>query len=89
MDIDLTVRFQVHINIESLETPRPDDTTFPIPMVVNVCFDKLEIRINHALLSIMQSHLTQRERPDNEEEGDSEFDCWIHGQIYQPEYNML
>jgi len=57
-------------------------------MVVNACFDKLEISINSALLEIMKSHLEQRERL-GDEGGDTEFDCWIHGQVYQPEYNML
>ena len=58
-------------------------------MVVNACFDKLEISINPPLLETMESHLKQRERLRETEEADTDFDRWIHGQVYRPEYNML
>jgi hypothetical protein len=80
---------QVHINVEKLERPRAGDPTLPIPMVVNSCFDKLEININPPLLHVMELHLKQHERPKDVEEWDTDFDRWIHGQVYQPEYNML
>ena len=74
-----------------LEHPGGNDPRIPAPMVVNSCFDKLEININPALLHIMQSHLMQREKPSNTDVGfdDTDFDRWIHGQVYRAEYNML
>jgi hypothetical protein len=61
----------------------------PIPMSINVCFDKLEIHLNQALLGLMESHLKQRDSSGNAGE-DTDFDRWIHGQIYQSaDYNMV
>jgi len=82
------MKFQVYINIGKLENPRPNDPKLPIPIAVNACFDKLEIRINSLLLKMMESHLTEKEYPE-ESEGDTDFDRWIHGQVYKPEYNMV
>jgi hypothetical protein len=87
LDSSLT-KFKVHINIEKFEYPTSDDPTLPIPMAVNACFDRLEISINRPLLETMESHLKQRES-SRETEVDTNFDCWIHGQVYRPEYNML
>lgn len=39
-------------------------------------------------MDLMRDHLIRREKPENEEE-DTGFECWIHAQIYQPEYNMV
>lgn len=86
------IQFQVHINIEMLEHPTDADPKIPVPMVVNSCFDKLEISVNPALLHIMQSHLVRRELKDGDagfDDRDTDFDRWIHGQVYQAEYNML
>jgi hypothetical protein len=79
---------QVHLDIGKLENPKTSDPTVPLPIKVNSCFDKLEININPSLLAIMISHLEQREKPESMEE-DTKFDRWIHGQVYQSEYNMI
>lgn len=71
-----------------LENPKPGDPTIPLPMVVNTCFDKLVINVNRTLLEIMRSHLRSREENGGGGE-DTDFDRWVHGQIYQSEYNML
>ena len=84
----LYTQFQVHINIQKLERPKPHDPTLPPPMVISACFDRLEISINKSLLEIMQSHLQKREE-SGREEVDTDFDRWIHGQTYRPEYNTL
>lgn len=81
-------RSQVHINVEKLERPKRRDPTLPPPMIISACFDRLEIVINQSLLEIMQSHLQEREESDAEAV-DTDFDCWIHGQIYKPEYNKM
>ena len=57
-------------------------------MIISACFDRLEIVINQSLLEIMQSHLQEQEESDAEAV-DTDFDCWIHGQIYKPEYNKM
>jgi|HubBroStandDraft_2_1064218.scaffolds.fasta_scaffold150375_1 hypothetical protein len=57
-------------------------------MEVNTCFDRLVIGLNSALLDCMEAHLMFRE--DNQDGGeDTDFDRWIHGQIFQSEYNAL
>jgi len=56
-------------------------------MRVNVCFNGLEISVNRALLDIMGSHLSQLDRSGHIE--DTDFDRWIHGQVYCAEYTML
>lgn len=84
----LYLQYQVHIDVEKLERPKPRDPTLPPPMVISACFDRLEISINQSLLEIMQSHLHKREESGTEEV-DTDFDCWIHGQIYRPEYNKM
>lgn len=58
-------------------------------MSVNSCFDKLEINVCHTLLNTMRSHLKQREQIGGSEEEDTDFDRWIHGQVYRSEYNTL
>lgn len=71
-----------------LENPREQDPKVPPPMAVNTCFDRLEVRINRALLDSMELHLVDSgEGGDNGE--DTDFDRWIHGQIYQSDYNAL
>lgn len=69
-----------------LENPRLGDPTVPAPLAVSACFDKLEIKVNRALLESMKSHLKTRESAENNGE-DTEFDRWVHSQIYLSEYN--
>jgi hypothetical protein len=70
-----------------LENPQLGDPTIPPPLAVHTCFDKLEIRLNHALIEVMGSHLKYREDTGDGGE-DTDFDRWAHGQIYQSEFNM-
>lgn len=79
---------QVNLNVRYLNAPHTCPTTEPPPIEVHACFDKLEIKLNKALMDLMRDHLIRREKPENEEE-DTGFECWIHAQIYQPEYNMV
>ena len=79
-------KFQVHVDVQKLERPLPNDSSLPLPIQVQACFDKIVIDINPPLLGLMESHLKQRESFDEE---DTDFDRWIHAQIYQPEYNTL
>ena len=71
-----------------LENPKPGDPTFPLPIPVSTCFDRLQVKLNRAMLELMRLHLEFREDPGKSEE-DTAFDRWIHGQIYCPGYNML
>ena len=79
---------QVHIDIQKLKHPLPNDSTQPLPIKVQACFDKIAIYVNIPLLRLMESHLRQRESRSLEEQ-DTDFDCWIHAQIYHPKYNTL
>lgn len=76
-----------------LENPGGDPKLLQIlpPMAVNTCFNKLEVRINTALLTSMSAHLESREnsRSCEGDAEDTDFDRWVHGQICQSEYNML
>ena len=54
--------------------------------MVHTCFDRLEIEINPALLQSMNLHLTSREMGSDE---DTDFDRWLHAQIYKLEYNAM
>ena len=70
------------------ESGDPDlpTSTDPIPIRVSTCFDGLEITVNRALLDLMEKHLKDREeRP--EFTGDTAFDCWLHSQLYDAEFN--
>jgi hypothetical protein len=61
-------------------------------MFVNTCFDRLEIVINGALLSVMQSHLAGAPKDEQgmvDAREDTDFDRWMHGQIYQCDYNAV
>lgn len=80
------IQTQVHIDIQKLEHPLPNDSNLPLPIKVQACFDKIVVNINSSLLGIMELHLRQRE---SSKEEDTDFDRWIHAQIYQPEYNVL
>jgi hypothetical protein len=62
----------------------PAPKTEPLPLVISTCFDKLEIVFNLTLLEMMESHLKSREDGSGE---DTDFDRWLHGQIYQLDYN--
>ena len=84
--INSLTQSQVHIDIQKLERCLPNDTTQPLPIKVQACFDKIVVDINNPLLRLMESHLRQRENLGGE---DTYFDRWIHAQIYQPEYNTL
>lgn len=78
---------QVYVNAEKLERPKEGDPTEPIPMKVQACFDRLEICLNQPLMDLMKEHLSKREKEEYVAE-DTAFDCWVHEQIYQPDYNM-
>jgi hypothetical protein len=71
-----------------LENPKPGDPTFPLPILVRSCFDGLQVRFNRAMLEMMRLHLEIREDPEKRGE-DTDFDRWIHGQIYFPGFNLL
>jgi hypothetical protein len=79
---------KVHIDIRQLENQTAGDQSDPAPMSVNTCFDRLEISINQTLLRIMRSHLEGREE-DGDDGEDTDFDRWVHGQIYRPHYNSI
>ena len=53
------------------------------PITVNTCFNKLEFVVNNALVAPMELHLKTEERED------SDFDSWMHGQLYGSEYNAV
>ena len=54
--------------------------------MVHTCFDRLEIEINPTLLQSMNSHLTSWEMGNDK---DTDFDHWLHAQIYKLEYNTM
>jgi hypothetical protein len=68
------------------EDPAPRVKTEPPPLAISTCFDKLEVVFNLTLLEMMESHLKSRESGSGE---DTDFDRWLHGQIYQSDYNTI
>jgi hypothetical protein len=71
-----------------IEQPDQEQAEFPPPLRVNTCFDRLGIQVNGALLKLMRDHLTIREGLENPGR-DTDFDRWLHGQIYTCDYNMV
>jgi hypothetical protein len=71
-----------------IENPKDGDPNDAPPIAVQSCFDRLEITINNPLLTTMLSHLAHRE-DDRNSQVDTDFDVWIHRQIFQPEFNTL